>query len=204
METDLQAQRTNLWLRGWGGRVVGRDRLGVWDWHVHTAIFKIDNQQGPTVQHRELCSILSNNLNGKRIYKRIDTCICITSLPLINGPRLSSWLEAIDSVLLLTLWKPRCSVPLKGLYTMLVLLHVPLKCDLPEYSRVSFHSHSSLHPPNHLFFEATQTLGLKCFRLRAGKLCSEGQIQSRVCFCKTLKVRMVFTFLKCCKQNKTK
>ena len=30
---------------GDGGR---RDRLGVWDWHVHTAIFKIDNQQGPT------------------------------------------------------------------------------------------------------------------------------------------------------------
>ena len=26
-----------------------RDRLGVWDWHVHTAIFKIENQQGPTV-----------------------------------------------------------------------------------------------------------------------------------------------------------
>ena len=23
-------------------RVAGRDRLGVWDWHVHTAIFKID------------------------------------------------------------------------------------------------------------------------------------------------------------------
>ena len=26
-----------------------RDRLGVWDWHVHTAIFKTDNQKGPTV-----------------------------------------------------------------------------------------------------------------------------------------------------------
>ena len=26
-----------------------KSRLGVWDWHVHTAIFKIDNQQGPTV-----------------------------------------------------------------------------------------------------------------------------------------------------------
>ena len=23
--------------------------------HVHTAMFKMDNQQGPTVQHRELC-----------------------------------------------------------------------------------------------------------------------------------------------------
>ena len=27
----------------------GRDRLGAQDWHVHTAIFKIDNKQGPTV-----------------------------------------------------------------------------------------------------------------------------------------------------------
>ena len=27
----------------------GRDRGGVWDGQVHTAIFKIDNQQGPTV-----------------------------------------------------------------------------------------------------------------------------------------------------------
>ena len=35
----------------------GRDRLRVWDWHVHTAIFKVDNQQGPTVHHKDLCSI---------------------------------------------------------------------------------------------------------------------------------------------------
>ena len=39
--------RENLGLPG--GRVEGRDRLGVWDWHVHAAIFKIDKQQGPTV-----------------------------------------------------------------------------------------------------------------------------------------------------------
>ena len=28
---------------------VGRDKLGDWDWHIHTTIYKIDNQQGPTV-----------------------------------------------------------------------------------------------------------------------------------------------------------
>ena len=28
------------------GKVRGRDKLGVWDGHIHT---KIDNQQGPTV-----------------------------------------------------------------------------------------------------------------------------------------------------------
>ena len=25
------------------------DRLEIWDWRLHTAIFKIDSQQGPTV-----------------------------------------------------------------------------------------------------------------------------------------------------------
>ena len=63
----------NLWLperKCWG-----RDRLGVWDWHVHTTIFKIDNQQGPTLLHRECCSIFCNNLNRKIIWKRIHVYV---------------------------------------------------------------------------------------------------------------------------------
>ena len=39
---------------------------------------KMDDQQGPTVEHKEHSSILCNNLNGKRIWKRIDVCIGIT------------------------------------------------------------------------------------------------------------------------------
>ena len=35
----------SLWLPG--GRIGGQYSLGAWDWHVHTAIFKMDNQQGP-------------------------------------------------------------------------------------------------------------------------------------------------------------
>ena len=31
------------------GSVGGRNRLGVRDWYVHTATFKIDNPQVPTV-----------------------------------------------------------------------------------------------------------------------------------------------------------
>ena len=34
--------------QGW--RVGGRDRLGVWDWQVYTAVFKVDNQQGLLAQ----------------------------------------------------------------------------------------------------------------------------------------------------------
>ena len=48
---DSQTYKTNLWLPkgkigGWG--------IGVWDQQIHTFIYKIDKQQGPTVQHREL------------------------------------------------------------------------------------------------------------------------------------------------------
>ena len=32
-----------------GGRMVERDTWGIWDGNVHTAIFKTDNQQRPTV-----------------------------------------------------------------------------------------------------------------------------------------------------------
>ena len=38
----------------------------------------IDNQQRPTVYHKELYSVFCNNLYGKRICKRMNICICIT------------------------------------------------------------------------------------------------------------------------------
>ena len=52
----------------WGEGII----KGVWDWHVHTAIFRIDNQQGPTIWYKKLCSILFNSLNGKRIHKLLE------------------------------------------------------------------------------------------------------------------------------------
>ena len=45
----------------------------MWDIHwefgidIHTTRFKMDNLQGSIVKHRELPSIIYNNLNGKRI-----------------------------------------------------------------------------------------------------------------------------------------
>ena len=35
----------------------------------------MDHQQGPTVQHRELCSMLCGSLDGKEVWGRMDTCI---------------------------------------------------------------------------------------------------------------------------------
>ena len=45
------------------------------DGHAHTAMFKTDNQRGPAVQHRELCSVLCGSLDGSEVWGRMDVCI---------------------------------------------------------------------------------------------------------------------------------
>ena len=54
-----------------------RDSSGVWDGHEHTTTFKMDNQQGPPKQHRGLCSMLHGSLDGRGIWGRMDTCLCV-------------------------------------------------------------------------------------------------------------------------------
>ena len=39
-------------------------------------MFKMYNQQGPTVQHRELGSMLCGSLEGRRVWERMHPCIC--------------------------------------------------------------------------------------------------------------------------------
>ena len=41
------------------------------------AVFKMDNRQGPIVQHRELCSMLCGSLGGIGVWGRMDKHICI-------------------------------------------------------------------------------------------------------------------------------
>lgn len=43
-----------------------RDKLGDWYKHINT-VYEIDNQQGSTVQYKQLYSIFFSKLYGKRI-----------------------------------------------------------------------------------------------------------------------------------------
>ena len=43
-----------------GGGGWGRDGVGVWGQQMQTIIYRMNTQQGPTVQHRELYSIPCN------------------------------------------------------------------------------------------------------------------------------------------------
>ena len=51
----------------------GIARVG--DGQVHTAVFKMDNQQGPIVYHMELCSRLCGSLDGSGVWGRMDICM---------------------------------------------------------------------------------------------------------------------------------
>ena len=35
----------------------------------------MNNQQGPPIQHRHLCSVLCGSLDGRGVWERMDTCI---------------------------------------------------------------------------------------------------------------------------------
>ena len=45
--TDSETLENEFMVLEWGTGERRKDSLGVWDGHVHTAIFKVDNQQGP-------------------------------------------------------------------------------------------------------------------------------------------------------------
>ena len=54
-----------------GKRIWGKYGQGDRDGYVHTIIFKTNNQQGPTVLHMELCSILCGSWDGSRVWERM-------------------------------------------------------------------------------------------------------------------------------------
>jgi len=39
--------------------------------------FKMDNQQGPTVEHMQRCSMLCGSLDARGVWGRMDTCLCM-------------------------------------------------------------------------------------------------------------------------------
>ena len=60
-DTDKHGYQRGKW--GWV-----RDKSGAWHKHLHPTIHKRDNQQGPTVWHRELYSIFCDKLDEKSIW----------------------------------------------------------------------------------------------------------------------------------------
>ena len=75
-QKQTRKQRMSLWFLGRG--TGERNSQVIWDGHVHTATFKMDNQQGPTVQHIELCSVNVTWQPGREgVWRRMNACVCM-------------------------------------------------------------------------------------------------------------------------------
>ena len=47
-----------------------RDGMGIWDQQMQTIMYRMDKQQGPTLQHWELYSIFCDKPYGKEYLKQ--------------------------------------------------------------------------------------------------------------------------------------
>ena len=91
-----------------GERWWGRGKLVVWDSHTHTTGYKIGNQQGPAVQHREVHSVLWDKLYGKGSCKG-RACACVPR-SLCCSPETNAICEAMLAVAVQSLSRvPLCN-----------------------------------------------------------------------------------------------
>lgn len=51
-----------------------KGRVGVWDEQMQSIMYRMDRQQGPTVEHTELYSIPYSKPQWKRTWK---ACVCV-------------------------------------------------------------------------------------------------------------------------------
>ena len=82
--------------------------LGSLDGQVHTTTLQVDNQQEPTAQHMELCSMLRGSLGGMEVWQRMDTCVCMTESLLLSPETITTLLISytpIQNKMLKKIWK---------------------------------------------------------------------------------------------------
>ena len=63
------------------GKDGGRESQGVWDGHGHTAVFNMENQQGPAGQHGEVCSMSCGSQEARGVWGRMDAIVHVRLSP---------------------------------------------------------------------------------------------------------------------------
>ena len=84
-------KRKQIFNKTLGRLLGGSDTQGLRESHVHTEIFKMDNQKRPIVQYMELCSMLCASLDWRRTWGRMNTCI-FTAESLLCSPETATTL----------------------------------------------------------------------------------------------------------------
>ena len=93
-------------------------------------MFKMDSQQSHTVQHTELCPILCGSQDGRGVWGKVDTCVCMAESLCCPSESITKLLMALrsvqfsHSVMSDSLWpqewqhaRPPCPSPTPGVHS---------------------------------------------------------------------------------------
>ena len=133
-------------------------------------MFNMDNQQGPTVQSRELCSELHGSLDGRGVWGKMDTCICMAE-PFCCPPEAITILSSVQF--------SRSVV--SNSVTPWAVAHQASLSITTSWSLLKLMSIESVMPSNHLSsdipfsfclqsFSASGSLPMSHFLFRKGKI----------------------------------
>ena len=99
----------------------------------------MDNQQGPTVQHRKLCCILCGSLDGRGVWGRMDTCmfVCATHVYVMHSAVRLKLSQHCQSAIL---HKTKCLKIKKSFFKKEIIAIIPLsQLEKLSSSRISSH-----------------------------------------------------------------
>ena len=74
--TDLEKEPM-VEVAGWEGCGEWREEIGSLGWTCTHCYISNGWPKGPTVYHRELCLMLCGSLDGRGVWGRMDTCVCM-------------------------------------------------------------------------------------------------------------------------------
>ena len=89
---------------GWGQGIVREFGM---DMYIHSAIFKMDNQQGPTISiWNSDYVVLCVSLDGRGFWRRMDTCVCMAGSLCYSPETITTLIgyTPIQSVFFLIAW----------------------------------------------------------------------------------------------------
>ena len=79
-------------------------------------IFKVDTQQGPTEEHRELCSVSGGSLGGRGVWGRMDRWVCMAESLCCAPETITTLLAGYTPIQNLKTNKQKNSTPAFGIF----------------------------------------------------------------------------------------
>ena len=84
--------------------------------HTLTLLYTRDNRQGPSVEHRELYSVLYDSLCGESLGEEEHAHVCVCSVTPVVSDSTTPWTAARQAPLSMGFFRQECHAHLQGIF----------------------------------------------------------------------------------------